>query len=69
MKNIVCKIRGHNLDHTNKLSRLTVEYACTNCNQKFTTDGYGQIVKLNSFWKENNLLFEKIILGNNAQGS
>ena len=67
MKNIICKIRGHKLDNTNKLTSLIDEFACTCCNQKFTSDGYGQIVKLNPFWKENNLLFEKIIIGNNAQ--
>ena len=66
MKNIFCKIRGHKLDNTNNPANLIEEYACINCDQKFTSNGYGQIVKLNSFWKENNLLFEKIILDNKA---
>jgi len=59
MKGILCKIRGHNYSPQSTGNILIKEYECTSCNEKFTTDGYGKIVKLNRYWKENNILFEK----------
>jgi len=58
MKKIVCKVKGHKLTSIKKNNLLIKEYECTNCSQKFTTDGYGQIVILNRYWQENNMLFE-----------
>jgi len=45
---------------------LIEEYECANYSQKFTTDGYGKIVKLNSYRKENNLLFERLLQKENT---
>ncbi len=60
MKNITCKIIGHKLAPIKKATVLNKEYECSSCKQKFTTDGYGQIVKLNSYWEANNLLFKRV---------
>ncbi len=59
MNSIICKIIGHNYTKVNKSIIDTHEYECKNCKEKFTTDGYGTIVKLTPFWQENNLLFEQ----------
>ncbi len=59
MKTVLCKIIGHDYQDTNKNNSLFKEFECKNCNQQFTTDGYGRIVKLTSFWKENHLSIEK----------
>jgi hypothetical protein len=61
MNIIGCKIRGHKLTSLKKNNLLIKEFECSNCHQKFTTDGYGRTVKLNSYWQENNLLFEKFL--------
>lgn len=66
MKRIACKIKGHKLSLIKKSNILIKEYTCVNCKQKFTTDGYGQIVKLTSNWKENNILFERILENRSA---
>jgi 5-methylcytosine-specific restriction endonuclease McrA len=66
MKRIACKIKGHKFSSIKKTNILIKEYTCTHCNQKFTTDGYGQIVKLNSYWKENNILFERLLENRSA---
>jgi len=64
MKSILCKIIGHRYSEESKSNIYTNNYECKNCHQKFTTDGYGTIIKLTSFWKENNLMFKKYIQEN-----
>jgi len=59
MKSLLCKVIGHKYTKSNHSSIHINDLECKNCNEKFTTDGYGTIVKLTSFWKENNLLFEQ----------
>ncbi|MFT4850890.1 MAG: transposase-like protein [Sediminicola sp.] len=59
MKNIICKIKGHNLRRLGPSFSLIDEFVCTNCNKEFTTDGYGRLVHLNEYWKKNNLPFKK----------
>jgi hypothetical protein len=61
MKNIICKIKGHNLKRLDPSFSLVDEYFCTNCKREFTTDGYGQLVHLNASWKKNNSQFKKNI--------
>lgn len=58
MKKALCKILGHHFVKTNNDSKYSDEYECAHCKQQFTKDGYGRIVKLTSFWVENNRLFE-----------
>lgn len=69
MRKIACKITGHRLSSIKKDSVLNKEYECSNCEQKFTIDGYGQIVKLNAYWEENNLLFERLFEKQRAPAS
>lgn len=59
MKKLLCKINGHQFRSIKKQSTHIKEYQCSCCNQKFTTDGYGQIIKLTKYWEENNRLFER----------
>jgi len=59
MKKLLCKIRGHSFVPFRKPNSQIQEYQCSCCKQHFTKDGYGQIVKLTKYWKENNELFEK----------
>ena len=59
MKSLICKVIGHNYTKNDHSKIHVNDYVCKNCNEKFTTDGYGTIVKLTPFWKENNLLFEQ----------
>jgi len=66
MRRIACKVVGHKLSSIKKCSILIEEYECANYSQKFTTDGYGKIVKLNSYRKENNLLFERLLQKENT---
>lgn len=56
--NFLCKVFGHHLVSIKKATLLIKEYECEKCHQKFTTDGYGHIVKLSKYWEENNLIFE-----------
>lgn len=59
MKKLLCKIKGHSFKTVKKGHFQLEEYACSRCQQKYTTDGYGQIVRLTRYWEENNMLFEK----------
>ena len=54
MKELKCKIFNHSLIKTSSHSALVKEYKCTCCHKKFTKDGYGVIVVLDSYWKLNN---------------
>lgn len=58
MKGIYCKIKGHEFIDLNNESISIKEFECKNCQQKFTTDGYGKIVKLTPYWEQNNLVFK-----------
>ncbi len=58
MKSIYCKIKGHDLVELNNESIVIKEYQCKNCQQKYTTDGYGKMVKLTPYWEQNNLVFK-----------
>ena len=59
MKTLFCRIRGHQYYNKNTKNLLYKEIGCKNCNQEFTTDGYGRIVKLTSFWKSNHSSIKK----------
>ncbi|MEZ4875388.1 MAG: hypothetical protein R2793_08050 [Flavobacteriaceae bacterium] len=58
-KKLLCRVIGHQLKVVKKDKILLEEYTCTCCQKKFTTDGYGRIVRLSKYWEENNLLFER----------
>ncbi len=57
--NLLCKVFGHKLVRNSIDYTSITEYTCQRCKQKFTTDGYGKIVKLTPYWEQNNLLFKK----------
>lgn len=59
MRKFICKIKGHQFVSVKKEGPQIKEYRCVCCRQKYTEDGYGQIVKLTKYWENNNLLFEK----------
>tara|TARA_B100001146_G_scaffold225213_1_gene247932 strand:+ start:11830 stop:12033 length:204 start_codon:yes stop_codon:yes gene_type:complete len=61
MKHLRCKLKGHQLKKIEKESILIQEYRCTCCGQKYTTDGYGTLVRLTKHWERNNLLFENYL--------
>lgn len=58
MKNMYCKIIGHELIELDNDSILIKEFKCKKCLQKFTIDGYGKIVKLTPYWEQNNFVFK-----------
>jgi hypothetical protein len=51
---------------TRKEDSQLKEYKCRCCKQKYTEDGYGQIVRLTKYWEVNNLLFEQHYRNNTA---
>lgn len=59
MKKLVCKVRGHQFVSIKKGEHRLKEYQCRYCKQKYTEDGYGQIVRLTRYWEMINLLFER----------
>lgn len=59
MKKVKCKFKGHNIVAKHTTNIMLKEYECTECKQEFTTDGYGRMVKLTRYWKENNMLFKQ----------
>ena len=58
MKNHSCKIRGHKIVPVETENIQLKEFECSKCKSQFTTDGYGRIVKLTNYWRQNHLLFE-----------
>ncbi|MAO08912.1 MAG: hypothetical protein CL596_09395 [Alteromonas sp.] len=58
-KRILCKLFGHRFINLHPQKSLIKEYRCRCCNQKFTVDGYGRMVKLSRYWEENNMRFKK----------
>ena len=58
MKNNTCKILGHKITPVATENVQIKEFECCRCKVQFTIDGYGRIVKLTNYWKQNNLLFE-----------
>ena len=66
MKKLVCKIKGHMFTSIDNPSPHIEEYKCTHCEEQFTTDGYGRMVKLTKYWKENNEFFQHYFQKNAA---
>ncbi len=58
MKQLICKIKGHTLFETSKAGIHIKQYECSNCREKFTTDGYGKMVKFNRYWEKNHEFFQ-----------
>lgn len=57
MKLFSCKLTGHTLKEISNTTIYTKEFECVKCKQQYTTDGYGKLVRLTQYWKENNKYF------------
>ena len=66
MSKLLCKIKGHSFEANHTGHFQLEEFTCSRCQQKYTTDGYGKIVRLTKYWEENNLLFQKYYTKNTA---
>ncbi len=60
-KYFACKLRGHSLKRISNGSIYTEELECSTCKRKFTTDGYGRVVKYTEYWEENHAFFRQYL--------
>ncbi|TYA70134.1 hypothetical protein FUA24_22900 [Seonamhaeicola marinus] len=60
MKNIHCKVFGHDLRVSKNVTLHVKEYTCKNCGKQFTTSSNGNLVELTPKFKEINTVLEKI---------
>ncbi|MCF7559801.1 hypothetical protein L3X39_04060 [Sabulilitoribacter multivorans] len=60
MKNIHCKMFGHNFKVTRHVTFHVKEYTCKNCNKELTTNSNGRLVELTPKFKEINNVLERI---------
>jgi NMD protein affecting ribosome stability and mRNA decay len=60
MKNINCKVFGHDFEVTRNVTYHVKEYTCKTCNKQLTTNGNGNLVPLTSKFKEINDVLERI---------
>jgi len=60
MKNIYCKIFGHNFQITRDVTLHVKEYTCKNCKKELTTSGSGHLTELTPKFKEINDVLERI---------
>lgn len=60
MKNIHCKVFGHNYEVTRLVTYHVKEYTCKNCNEKLTTSATGKLTKLTPKLSEINDVLERI---------
>ncbi len=60
MKNIHCKVFGHDIRLSKNVTFHVKEYTCKNCKKQFTTSSNGELVELTPKFKEINALLENI---------
>ena len=60
MKNIHCKVFGHDLKVTREITLHVKEYKCKNCRKEYTTSSNGNLTELSSKYKEINKVLEYI---------
>lgn len=60
MKNMHCKMFGHDLQVTREVTYHVKEYMCKNCRKEFTTASSGNLTALTSKYKEINKVLEYI---------
>ena len=58
MKQIQCKVFGHNFKVSRNVTLHIKEYTCANCKKQFTINSKGDIVELTSKIKEINDVLE-----------
>lgn len=62
MKNIHCKVFGHDFKVARNVTYHVKEYACRNCKKELTTSGTGDLILLTPKFKEINDVLERIHL-------
>ena len=60
MKNIHCKMFGHDFKVTRHVTLHVKEYTCRNCKKELTTSGNGGLTELTPKFKEINDVLERI---------
>ncbi len=60
MKNIHCKVFGHDFKVTRHVTYHVKEYTCKNCKRELTTSGNGNLIELSPKFKEINNVLEHI---------
>lgn len=60
MKNIHCKVFGHDLEVTKYITYHVKEYTCKNCKKEFTTSSSGNLTELTLKYREINKVLEYI---------
>ena len=60
MKNIHCKMFGHDFSISRHITFHVKEYSCKNCNKEFTTDSSGNLTALTPKFREINQVLESI---------
>lgn len=60
MKNIHCKLFGHDFKETRKVTNHVKEYTCKSCNKQLTTNGNGRLIELSPKFKEINDVLERV---------
>ncbi|WP_331497688.1 hypothetical protein [Flavivirga spongiicola] len=60
MKNIHCKVFGHDFRVSRNVTYHVKEYTCKNCKKELTTNGSGNLTELTPKFKEINDVLERI---------
>ena len=60
MKNIHCKMFGHDFQVTRHVTYHVKEYSCENCKKELTTNGNGYLTELTPKFREINSILENI---------
>ncbi len=60
MKNIHCKMFGHDIGMTREVTYHVKEYICKNCRKEFTTSSSGNLTELTTKYREINKVLEYI---------
>lgn len=62
MKNLHCKVFGHNYKVSRNVTYHIKEYKCANCGKELTTNSRGNLTELTPKFKEINDVLERIHL-------
>ncbi len=60
MRSIHCKVFGHDIKVTKKVTYHVTEYQCKHCKKEFTTNSNGRLTELTPKFKEINEVLERV---------
>lgn len=60
MKNIQCKLFGHDFIVTRRVTYHVKEYTCKTCKKQLTINGNGNLIELSPKFKEINDVLERV---------